>query len=144
MYVKIVVNTLFHLQRKIHYIVIGGWLPQLLDSNESLARNLRKFDGIYVETNTMKMTLESKGFQNIILMPNCKELVTLSADELIYQEEIPFKLCTFSRVMKEKGIEDVSLYSKLDFIIILLLFRFLYYHLQYILLSLVYISRLHY
>lgn len=96
----------FYRKRKIHYIVIGGWLPQLLDSNESLARNLRKFDGIYVETNTMKMTLESKGFQNIILMPNCKELVTLSADELIYQEEIPFKLCTFSRVMKEKGIED--------------------------------------
>ncbi len=39
-------------------------------------------------------------------MPNCKELTPLSIYELVYKSDTPYKLCTFSRVMKEKGIED--------------------------------------
>lgn len=96
----------FFKNRKIHYVVIGGWLPQMLESNRTLAKALKKFDGIYVETKTMKMALEKQGFENIFEMPNCKELTPLAESELIYQNEAPYKLCTFSRVMKEKGIED--------------------------------------
>ena len=39
-------------------------------------------------------------------MPNCKNLKILDESELVYNTEKPYKLCTFSRVMKEKGIED--------------------------------------
>ncbi len=91
--------------RKIHYVVIGGWLPQMVESKKFLAKALKKFDGIYVETNTMKKALEKQGFKNIFVMPNCKELTILSEDKLVYPDGIPLKLCTFSRVMKEKGIE---------------------------------------
>lgn len=92
--------------RKIHYVVIGGWLPDFLAKRKRLAKALKKFDGIYVETNTMKTALESQGFENVTVMPNCKRLKVLSESELIYPEKAPYKLCTFSRVMKEKGIED--------------------------------------
>jgi glycosyltransferase involved in cell wall biosynthesis len=54
----------------------------------------------------MKSDLENRGFTNIYVMPNCKDLKILSVDELIYSNNEPYKLCTFSRVMKEKGIED--------------------------------------
>ncbi len=96
----------FFKNRKIHYVVIGGWLPQMLESKKSLAKELKKFDGIYVETNTMKNALEAQGFQNVVVMPNCKKLHILSEDELVYQISEPYKVCTFSRVTKEKGIED--------------------------------------
>ena len=44
--------------RKIHYVVIGGWLPKILEKNKGLVKTLKKFDGIYVETNTMKSNLD--------------------------------------------------------------------------------------
>jgi len=96
----------FFKKRKIHYVVIGGWLPAFLEKNKSLAKSLKKFDGIYVETNTMKTALEAQGFENVFVMPNCKDLKVLTYQQLVYATEPPYKLCTFSRVMKEKGIED--------------------------------------
>lgn len=93
-------------KRRIHYVVIGGWLPEFVAKRKYLSGVLKKLDGIYVETNTMKKALESQGFENIHIMPNCKKLTVLSEEELVYPEGVPYKLCTFSRVMKEKGIED--------------------------------------
>lgn len=96
----------FFKQRKLHYVVIGGWLPQFVSKRKLLKRILKKFDGIYVETNTMKAALKKQGFENIFVMPNCKKLKVLKKNELVYPNGAPYKLCTFSRVMKEKGIED--------------------------------------
>ena len=93
-------------KRKLHYSVIGGWLPDFLKKRKHLEKCLKRFNGIYVETNTMKTALEAKGFGNVYVMPNCKKLTVLTADELVYPQGVPYKLCTFSRVMKEKGIED--------------------------------------
>lgn len=91
---------------QLHYAVIGGWLPQYLDGKKSLEKNLKTFDGIYVETNAMKSALEQKGFKNVYIMPNCKRLNVLKPEELIYNTEEPYKLCTFSRVTEKKGIGD--------------------------------------
>ena len=92
--------------RRLHYVVIGGWLPQFLQKRKHLAKALKGFDAIYVETSTMKAALEAQGFENIFVMPNCKKLEVLSEDELVYPQGLPLKLCTFSRVMREKGIGD--------------------------------------
>lgn len=97
-------NMFFH--RKIQYVVIGGWLPSFIEKHKWLTGMLKKFDGIFVETKTMKIELEKQGFQNVQLMPNFKNLPILKPENLNYQIERPYKLCTFSRVMKEKGIED--------------------------------------
>lgn len=97
-------NRAFH--RSLHYVVIGGWLPSFLTGKKWLTRMLQGFDGIYVETQFMKESLEALGFQNIYLLPNCKELKLLREEELVYTVEEPHRLCTFTRVMKEKGIGD--------------------------------------
>ncbi len=94
----------FYKGRKLHYVVIGGWLPKFLTNRKRLATALKKFDGIYVETNTMKNALEAQGFSNMFIMPNCKNLTVLSEQDFVYPEGIPYRLCTFSRVLKEKGI----------------------------------------
>ena len=97
-------NLLF--RRKLHYAVIGGWLAEYLQSHKIVAKALKKFHGIYVETNTMKRALLAQGYENVEVMPNCKELTVLEASELKEVRDEPYRLCTFSRVMKEKGIED--------------------------------------
>lgn len=97
-------NKIF--KKKLHYVVIGGWLSKYLENKKSLKNRLKKFDYIYVETSTMKKALENQGFKNIIIMPNCKDLKILKEDELTYNVNKPYKLCTFSRVVQEKGIED--------------------------------------
>ena len=45
-------------------MVIGGWLPNFLKKKKGLTKSLKKFDGIYVETSTMKTILEEMGFTN--------------------------------------------------------------------------------
>ncbi|MBQ8426738.1 MAG: glycosyltransferase [Clostridia bacterium] len=97
-------NKIF--KRKLYYIVIGGWLAEYLNGKKGLEKKLKKFSGIFVETSTMKKALEEKGFQNVSVMPNCKELNVLLQEELVYPEKEPYKLCTFSRVCKQKGIEN--------------------------------------
>ena len=93
-------------KRRIHYCVIGGWLPSFLEKKKHLLKCINNFDGIYVETSTMKRALEKLGLLNIIVMPNCKDLRILKEDELVFSYNEPHKVCTFSRVNKQKGIED--------------------------------------
>ena len=97
-------NIFFH--RKLHYSVIGGWLPKLVSSKKSLCKMLKRFNYIYVETNTMKQILQKQGFENVSVIPNCKELQPLTIDQLVYNTEEPYKLCTFSRVNRLKGVGD--------------------------------------
>ncbi len=92
--------------RRLHYIVIGGWLPEFLKKRRVLTRVLRRFDYIYVETRTMRQSLSQNRFRNLVLLPNCKALDILECSELSTTEPKPFRFCTFSRVMKEKGIAD--------------------------------------
>lgn len=94
------------IKRKIHYIVIGGWLDNYLKERVFLKKLLYKCDCIYVETQQMKTDLEMSGFRNIVVLPNCKALQILSEAELVYNSAAPYKLCTFSRVTSYKGIED--------------------------------------
>lgn len=90
---------------KLFYDVIGGWLPQKTEADPKLAAQLRRFNGIWVETSSMKNALERQGFSNVSVVPNFKFITPLAAKELPPVEK-PYRLCTFSRVMKEKGIED--------------------------------------
>ncbi len=92
-------------RKPIYYDVIGGWLPKLLEENKQLARCLRAFDGIWVETATMQQKLQSQGFTNVTVVPNFKNLRPLTREELVFPQAEPYNLCTFSRVMPEKGIQ---------------------------------------
>lgn len=96
-----------YLKNKLHYTTIGKRLPLCLTNKKWLLLCLKKFHCIYVETNTMKIALEELGLHNCIVIPNTKDLHILSETELKRNTNYPLKLCTFSRVMKEKGIEDI-------------------------------------
>ena len=94
-------------RRKLFYVVIGGWLARYLDEHPNIERMLKAFNKIYVETFTMKLALEKKMFSNISVLPNCKPLRITREEELCYTQTEPYRLVTFSRVMKEKGIEEL-------------------------------------
>lgn len=92
---------------KLLYVVIGGWLPDLVENNKYLAKSLKKFDGIYVETLSMKEKLEHLGISNVTYAPNFStRKPILNTVELDHKTLNPYKLCTFSRVTKAKGITE--------------------------------------
>ena len=91
---------------KIHYLVVGGWLPATLENRKLRLWLLKKLNGIYVETATMQQALENRGLTNVSIVRNCKRLTPLPETDLHYISEGPYKLCTFSRVMREKGIQE--------------------------------------
>lgn len=103
----VMLNWLF--KRKLHYVVIGGWLPSYVRKYPILRFATRRMDAIYVETCHMRQELEAEGFKNVRLMPNFKPVSIREVKDLLLQTAPPFPLCTFSRVMKEKGIEDAIL-----------------------------------
>lgn len=91
---------------KVHYAVVGGWLPNVLEKYKLLNKQLRRFDYIYVETATMEKRLISLGLNNTAVMPNFKDIKPIDVSDISFSETMPYKLCIFSRVMREKGIED--------------------------------------
>lgn len=95
-------NILFG--RKVHYIVIGGWLPDFLKEDKKLRKRVASFFGVYVETESMKIALESLGLNNIYIMNNFKKLK--QAENILFNYSEPYKLCVFSRITENKGIED--------------------------------------
>lgn len=90
----------------LHYVVIGGWLPELIRENKKLKSKASRLKGIYVETESMLKALNKEDLYNVFILPNFKSLEILDETQLVYPTNEPLKLCTFSRVMKEKGIED--------------------------------------
>ena len=109
--VRVFVPLLFILsffikKRRLHYCVIGGWLPSLIKNKRFLAKALKRFYKIYVETNTMRLKMADMHFNNVVVMPNFKNILIVDNDNLSLTHTEPYKLCTFSRVMKEKGIGD--------------------------------------
>lgn len=95
-------NFLF--RRRLHYVVIGSWLNDLLKTKKFLTRCLKRFDWIYAETSSMKQKLEAGGFSNVVQMPNFKNLPVLEEAQLLGSAEPVCRLCIFSRIMKEKGV----------------------------------------
>lgn len=93
-------------KRKIFYIVIGGWLPEFLKKRNRLLKKVKELDKVFVETNNMKDNLEKLGIKNTEILVNFKNITPLKESDLKLNYSKPYEVCTFSRVMKEKGIED--------------------------------------
>lgn len=90
-------------RRRIHYVVVGGWLPEMLDNNAWLTRFVKSCYAVYVETQSMARLL-GRILDNVVVMPNCKPLKICAENEIKTDFKEPYRLCTFSRVSKEKGI----------------------------------------
>lgn len=92
--------------RAVHYVVIGGWLPEFLQRHRWLVPLLRRVSRIYPETLSMKQALGRLGLECVTVLPNFKPLSIVRPDELADAAERPLRLCTFSRVTPTKGIGD--------------------------------------
>ncbi len=90
---------------RLHYVVIGGWLNKMLKKYPPIAFCLKRFDAVYVETLAMKKGLDAMGFRNAYILRNCKPLEPLTPAQLCFSVEEPYKLCIFSRIMREKGVD---------------------------------------
>lgn len=100
----VTINKFF--KRKVHYYVVGGWLSDYIKEKAKVKKYISKLDAIYVELKSMNNSLKTQGLRNIHYVNKFRRLNPITVEELNYFEKPPYKLCTFSRVFKEKGIEE--------------------------------------
>ncbi len=100
----VVFNRLF--RRKIHYYVVGGWLLDSIEEHPKLVKYLKEIDGIYVELHTMERQLIEKGFSNVYYVNKFRKLNIIPENEIPERAKLPLRFCLFSRIMKEKGVEE--------------------------------------
>ena len=88
-------------------MVIGGGFHEEMRTNKCISSIAKKLDGIIVETNTMVNKLHEQCFDNIYHLNNFKKLDIVKKKDINFEYTLPLPICTFSRVLKEKGIEDI-------------------------------------
>ncbi len=89
---------------KVYHDVIGGNLAQYVTQYPKFKKYLNSFEVNWVETNSIKESLEAVQIMNCFVIPNFKRLSILYNSKKYKREH--FEFCIFSRVMREKGIED--------------------------------------
>lgn len=101
-----VVNKVF--RRKLYHDVIGGSLPDEVADRPALLRQMKRFEINWVELSGMKDRLEELGLHNVEVLRNFKRLDLLREEDIerVYGE--PYIFTMFSRVIKEKGVEDAA------------------------------------
>ena len=60
------------------YSVVGAWLPSYLKKNKRISNQLKKFNYILVETQTMQNQLIEQGFDNTVIVPNFKDICPIN------------------------------------------------------------------
>lgn len=94
------------LRKDVYHYAIGGRLAREVGQRKHWKRYLLSFKGNWMESVSLANQLQAMGVANAIYVPNFKNIRLLARDELPNAYDKPFRLCTFSRVMPEKGIED--------------------------------------
>lgn len=95
-----------HLNKEVYHYGIGGRLAREVSEKPSWKKYVSSFKSNWMESIELAEQLQKLGVRNAIYLPNFKKLNILKEDELCTEYSAPFRFCTFSRVMKEKGIED--------------------------------------
>ena len=91
-------------KRQTIYIVVGGWLAEMLKTNDFLRKMTAKFSAIYAETRSLTEELKELGIANAEYLPNCREYHKKESAKKVLPE--PLHICTYSRVTEDKGISD--------------------------------------
>lgn len=90
--------------KKIFDIVIGGTRFNIYNKSNFYRKVANQFNTIFVETNNMIKEYKKRNIYNVKLLTNFKNLKLYDVPKFEKKENI--KLCTFCRVIYEKGIED--------------------------------------
>ena len=91
---------------RVFHDVIGGNLDKYVQKYPKFQKYLNSFAVNWVETEKLKKNLQECGVSNCDVIPNFKRLSIIAENRIPKEFGEPYCFCTFSRVMKEKGIED--------------------------------------
>lgn len=94
------------MNKDVYHYGIGGRLAREVSEKPSWKNYVSSFKSNWMESTELAERLQKLGVNNAIYLPNFKKLNIMTEAELCTEYQEPYKLCTFSRVMKEKGIED--------------------------------------
>ena len=98
-------NSVFKLE--IFDFVIGGSRHLQLNNSKFYCWLENFLTKIYVESPTMEVAYKNLNLKQTEYLPNFKTLQIVNNVGDCYQSsELPLKVCTFSRICKEKGVED--------------------------------------
>ncbi len=98
-------NIIFH--KKLHYIVIGGWLDKYLNKHKFIENMLKEiYIYIYWNYKYKRINWKKEDLKIYLLCLIVKKLEIIDSKDIVYYNSEPYKVCIFSRIMKEKGIED--------------------------------------
>lgn len=90
-------------KKRIFDFVIGGKRYNIYKNNNLITKLTKKYETIYVETEKIKKEYNKRNINNVEVLENFK---SLKKGKYRKTEPDNIKLCTFSRVIKEKGIND--------------------------------------
>lgn len=93
-------NKLF--KKQIEVIAIGGWLDDYIKKNPKHLKLFMAADTIYVQLDSLKNQLETRGLINVVHLPNFR-LYDNKIDNIDFSSKI-VKFVVFSRIIEEKGI----------------------------------------
>ena len=95
-----------YMNKDVYHYGIGGRLAREVEEKPKWKKYVSSFKGNWMESVELADQLQKLGVKNAIYLPNFKKLRLMKETELRKEYDEPYKFCTFSRVMKEKGIED--------------------------------------
>lgn len=93
-------------RRRILYIVIGGFLPDLLRAKPRYIKMVNKFSGVFAQTKNILNDLEKLGVGHLEILSNPKRLNTRKESDVVLNTDKHIKVCVFSRIYADKGVED--------------------------------------
>lgn len=93
-------------KRDLLYIVIGGFLPKLLEDQPRYVKMLKSFTAMYVQTENIKGDLEKLGLNNIKFITNLKRIEAVRPEEIKKNDSNQVTFVILSRITEDKGILD--------------------------------------
>ena len=94
------------LRRELYYVVIGGFLPELLKTKPLYLKLMKRFKALFVQTENLRKDLLDLGIIDVYILSNLKRLNTRKHEELSINNNEHIDVCVFSRINREKGIDD--------------------------------------
>ena len=94
------------LRKEIYHDAIGGQLANEVASSNRLKKYISSFQSNWMESKRLVEQLEKLGIKNARYVPNFKRIKIVDVEDIPRHFSEPICFCTFSRVMREKGITD--------------------------------------
>ena len=93
-------------RRPIYHYVIGSELLGMVKEDPKLVKYLNSFAANWFEYESGTQALRKMGVTNVDTVPNFKAIAPVAEAHAYCAEDRHYRFCTFSRVMREKGITE--------------------------------------